>query len=168
MIRILASALALVSAGPVLAAPLDDLAARYVRMSLEADTHDPGYVDAYYGPPAWRQAAIAAPRSLAALRAEAQTLSAAVEGVQPATLDAGQRRRRAFLLGQLRAAGTRLAMKAGERLPFDEEASGLFSVRPVLRPLSDLDPVIARVAALAPCGSGWKRCRTGMSCRPIG
>ena len=37
------------------------------RLVLEIGEHDDGYVDAYYGPPAWRRAAHAAPRTLARL-----------------------------------------------------------------------------------------------------
>jgi hypothetical protein len=58
-----------------------------------------------------------------------------------------------FLRAQLVAAATRLRMLQGERLSFAEEAQGLFSVAPDIRPLSEYDPVLARIERLVP-GSG--------------
>src|SRR6188768_3772751 len=57
---------------------LDAVARDYVRMQLEIGERDEGYVDAYYGPPAWRQAAHAAPRTVEQLAAAAEALQARV------------------------------------------------------------------------------------------
>ncbi|HWV61520.1 MAG TPA: hypothetical protein VN034_12730, partial [Sphingopyxis sp.] len=46
---------------------LDEIAAAYLRLSLEIGTHEPGYIDAYYGPPELKKAAEAAPRDKPAL-----------------------------------------------------------------------------------------------------
>ena len=51
-------------APPPQAGLLDDLARDYVRLVLEIGEHDEGYVDAYYGPAEWREAARANRRSL--------------------------------------------------------------------------------------------------------
>ena len=48
---------------------LDEIAADYVQMPVEIGEREPGYVDAYYGPPEWADAAKAAPRCVAAWRA---------------------------------------------------------------------------------------------------
>ena len=63
-----------------------------------------------------------------------------------------------FLVGQLKAAETRLAMQQGRKFSFDEEARGLFGLAPVIKPLSAYDPVLARIDTLVP-GDGplWKR-----------
>src|SRR6185503_2353828 len=37
--------------------PTGPLAERYVRLVLAVGQHDPDFVDAYYGPPAWKQQA---------------------------------------------------------------------------------------------------------------
>jgi hypothetical protein len=42
---------------------LDEIAVDYVQMTLELGERDPGFVDAYYGPKEWQDAAKAAPRS---------------------------------------------------------------------------------------------------------
>jgi hypothetical protein len=132
---------------------LDEIAKDYVQMTLEIGEREPGYVDAYYGPKEWADAAKAAPRSVADLAKQADALSARAARIQTAGLEPIERRRREFLLAQLRAAQTRLRMIQGEKLGFAEEAQGLFGVRVELKPLSAYDPVLARIETLVP-GSG--------------
>jgi len=129
---------------------LDEIAADYVQMTLEIGEREPGYVDAYYGPPEWADAAKAAPRSVADLAREAAALAARTNAIDAASLEPLEQRRRAFLIAQLRAASTRLRMLQGEKLSFADEAEGLFGVRPELAPLSTFDPVLARIEALVP------------------
>ena len=132
---------------------LDEIAADYVQMQLEIGEREPGYIDAYYGPPEWQAAAKSAPRSVEGLSAEAASLAARTSAVDPGALDPMERRRRAFLLAQIKAAETRLRMIRGEKLSFGDEAEGLFGVRPELRALSTYDPILARIERLVP-GSG--------------
>ena len=132
---------------------LDEIAKDYVQMQLEIGEREPGYVDAYYGPSEWADAAKAAPRSLQDLRREAIALTARINAVPAGELEPLEVRRRDFLLAQLRAATTRLRMLQGEKLSFEEEAQGLFGVRVDLKPLSHYDPVLARIERLVP-GSG--------------
>jgi hypothetical protein len=148
------AALALLAA-PALAAPpkagkLDVIAQDFVRLTLEAGEREPGYVDAYYGPKAWAEAAKAHPRDVPALRAEADRLAAALKAVDNKTLSPDAVRRKAFLTGQVKAAQTRLAMLAGEKFSFQDEAEGLFGVRPPIKPLSAYDPILARIDTLVP------------------
>jgi hypothetical protein len=128
---------------------LDRIAEDYVRMSLEIGTHEEGYVDAYYGPAEWKRQAEAAPRAVPQLAEAAAALQSRLRAL-PTPADTLVQRRRAFLDAQLTAARTRLRMIAGERLSFMDEARGLFGVAPDLRPLSDYDPVIARIERLVP------------------
>lgn len=138
--------------------PLDGVAEAYVHLSLEAGEREPGYVDAYYGPEDWATEAKAKPRAVADLRAEAARLSRELTTVAPDRLSPEDRQRRQFLLAQLKAAETRLAMLDGVKFSFADEAEGLFAIRPVLKPLSAYDPIVAKVAALVP-GDGplWQR-----------
>jgi hypothetical protein len=162
MIRYLLAALAaclLFAAAPAQAkSPLDPLAEQYVKLSLEIGEKEDGYIDAYYGPPEWQAAAKVAPRDLLALRTEVASLALAVKRIKPGWLVADEQRRRVFLLAQLRAADTRLRMMSGEKLSFEDEAEGLFGVRPVLKPLADYDQVLKEIEALVP-GEGplWQR-----------
>jgi hypothetical protein len=132
---------------------LDEIATDYVQMTLEIGEREPGYVDAYYGPKEWADAAKSAPRSVQDLAKEANALSERVSAIDVAGLDPMERRRREFLLAQLRAAQTRLRMMQGEKLSFAEEAQGLFGVRVDLKPLASYDPVLARIDKLVP-GTG--------------
>lgn len=153
LLALLACALALLlSACAARPAPdgLDAIARDYVAMTLEIGEREEGYVDAYYGPAEWREAAKADPRTVPELAAAAAALRARTQAIDPAALDPLERRRRDFLLAQLNAASTRLRMLGGERLSFAEEARGLFGVAPEIRPLATYDPVLARIAALVP------------------
>jgi hypothetical protein len=129
---------------------LDAIAADYVRLSLEIGEHEPGYIDAYYGPPDWAEQAKVAPREIPELRAAVDALAERVAAIPPTGLDALEQRRAPFLAAQLTAAATRLRMLAGEKLAFADEAEGLFAWRPQLRPLADYDAVLAEIERLAP------------------
>lgn len=149
--RLLLAAMLAVSAcatPPATRDSMNAIATDYVRMTLALGEREEGYVDAYYGPPEWLAAAKRDTRTAPQLGAEAARLTARLAALPPATgLEA---RRRAFMLGQLRAAETRVAMMGGARLAFADEAQGLFGVRPEIRPLSSFDPVLARIDALVP------------------
>lgn len=153
---LLAAFAALILAAPAAAQPrppardgLDALARDYVQLVLELGERDEGYVDAYYGPAEWRAAARANPRTLPQLAAAARQLQARLQAITPRPASPAARRRQ-FLAAQLTAARTRLRMLQGERLSFREEAIGLYGVDPRLRPLSDFEPILARIARLVP------------------
>lgn len=121
----------------------NELAKKYVMLSLEAGTHEAGYIDAYYGPAAWKAAAEANPRSKAELiRAAAQYRGEAM-ALEPLSSDSIEKRRWQVMAAQLVAAETRLRMMQGERFAFVEEAERLFGVRPKLKPLSAYEAPLA-------------------------
>ncbi len=133
---------------------LDAAARDYVELSLTIGEKEAGYIDAYYGPPEIQANAKAAAPSLtpAQLIERTDALLARVAGLA-GQADGMDERRARFLTAQLTAAKTRLRMMSGEKLSFEEEALGLFGVRPQLRPLASFDPVLARIETLVP-GSG--------------
>ena len=143
-------------------AGLNDIADDYVLLQLTIGEKEAGYIDAYYGSDGVQaQAKAEAPgQSLAQLSSRALALrdraAAFADGADP-THSLEQRRAR-FLVAQLTAAITRLQMLQGEKLSFQDEAQGLFGVRPETPALSTFDPAIAQVDALMP-GEGplWKR-----------
>jgi hypothetical protein len=100
------------------------LAERYVRLVLAVGQHDADFVDAYYGPDAWKPARGSAP-ARAALLAAADELRAAIEATA-APADPLVRLRREYLIAQTRATRTRLAMLAGTKLTFDAESKALY------------------------------------------
>ena len=72
---------------------VSEIADAYIRLTLEAGTHEAEYVDAYYGPARLHEAAKANPRGLAALIDEARSQTAAIDAALPKlTVDADRRR----------------------------------------------------------------------------
>jgi hypothetical protein len=144
---------------------LDAIADDYVLLQLTIGEKEAGYIDAYYGPEELKaRAATEAPaQSLADLSARAWALRNRTKIYTLPFVAAPnlETRRARFLSAQLMAAITRLRMLQGESLSFEEEAEGLFAVRPELPKLASFDPVIARIEKLAP-GNGplWQRIDT--------
>ena len=132
---------------------LDAIAREFVMLSLTIGEKEEGYIDAYYGPAELQAKAKAdAPtQGLDALARRTDALRKKLEGVT--SDDPMEARRAKFLAAQLTAAATRLRMLKGEKLSFDDEARGLFSVSPAVKPLSSYDPVLARIDKLVP-GNG--------------
>lgn len=103
--------------------PLDPIAESYVRLVLAVGQHDSDYVDAFYGPEAWKTEAAASPRSLDEIRAEGVSLVAQL-GVPRA--DEMLELRRRYLARQLEALISRVDMLGGQRWSFDEESRALY------------------------------------------
>ena len=142
-----------------LARSLDEIAQDYVRLQLAIGEKEAGYIDAYYGPPEWAVAAKQDTRSLTDLSAAmAANRAALTELTMRAKGDALWVKRVGFLDAQMVAAETRLQMLRGDKLPFAEEARGLFGVDVPIDPLSRFDPVLAELDRLVP-GDGplWQR-----------
>ncbi|MBU1345702.1 MAG: hypothetical protein KKA16_01985 [Alphaproteobacteria bacterium] len=129
---------------------LDAVARDYVALILEIGEREPGYVDAYYGPPEWAEAAKANPREVPALIQGAASLTERLNALSTRGADPAVRQRKAYLLAHVSAASARLRMIGGERMSFAEEAYALFGVRPELKPLSAYDPILAQIDALVP------------------
>ena len=133
------------------AQPLDGLAERYVKLVLAIGEHSADYVDAYYGPPEWRQAVKdAGARPLPELAAEAATVHAAVDAVPVEATEPHDGERRTFLLAQLDSAAAYLRLLQGEKSSFDEEARALYGVTPPHEPLAHFEAVQARLEHLIP------------------
>ncbi|MEW4468890.1 hypothetical protein AB1K62_13775 [Parasphingorhabdus sp. JC815] len=126
--------------------PLDRIAIDYILLTLAMGEKEAGYVDAYYGPEIWQEQAKQDGRSLAELGQDITRLIARTKALSGDRNRARQR----FLLAQLEAARTRHAMLSGKTLPFVEEAKGLFGVSPAIRPLTEFDPVLAKIDRLVP------------------
>jgi hypothetical protein len=129
------------------------IANAYIRLTLEAGTHEAEYVDAFYGPAGLQDAAKASPRSLTALIEEARSLNAAIDDALPNVQDEGERRRVLALRGMLVAADTRLQMLQGRKFKFTDEAKGQFATEPDLKPLNHYDAILANLEKLVP-GTG--------------
>jgi hypothetical protein len=148
VVSLLALGLAACATAPQPRASLDGVARDYVRLVLEIDAHEPGYVDAYYGPSEWREAARKNPRGQVELKREADRLTAALAAVGVGEGLEAQRAK--VLAANIASARFRLDMIGGTRVHFADEAERLFALRPVLKPLKDYDAALARVEALVP------------------
>ena len=128
---------------------LNQIAEAYVKLVLAVGQHDPGYVDAYYGPPEWQAASHKLP--LADLLQQAEELTAQAQASPPA--EAGQELRQDFLRLHVAAVRTYIAHLAGNKLSFDDESVALYDARsPDLSP-ADFDPILAELSELLP-GAG--------------
>lgn len=109
-------------------APNSDMnaaAERYVKLVLGVGTHDPDYVDAYYGPREWREDVNLASPTLENLRVDAISLRARVESI-PREGDPVELLRHDYLLRQIAAVEARLDMLEGKKLEFDRESRALY------------------------------------------
>ena len=131
---------------------LDREAEAFLALTLEAGTYEAEYVDAYYGPADLKTQAEATTRTIKQLITDAQvSIDALNSAILPFLSTAPERHARATMLrGQLQAAVTRLHMINGKKFSFDEEVRGLFSTTPELKPLSDFDPILAKLDKLIP------------------
>jgi len=129
---------------------IDIAAEQWVRIALEIDTYEEGYVDAYFGPGEWRERARANPRTVVELTAATGHLGSVLRAVAVNDTDQQTQQRARFLIAQVDSASFRLSMIGGARASFREEAERLFAFPLVLRPLESYDAALARVEALLP------------------
>ena len=110
----------------------NDLAEQYVHLVLSMGQHDPDYVDAYYGPDAWREQAVRDALSLPQIGDAAAVLIAELELAHEidrggaSDSDSLPQLRRQYLQRQLEALRTRVRMLGGQTLAFDDESDALY------------------------------------------
>jgi hypothetical protein len=107
-------------------ATVDTTGKRYVHLALAIDQHIPGYIDAYFGPSEWKEAAAAhGKRPLEELALEVVALKNAIS--EDAHMDA---QRSDFLTRHLQATSTSLRLLQGERLSLAQEVEALYDISP--------------------------------------
>ena len=103
-----------------------DFAQNYVQLALEIEHHIPGYVDAYSGPPQWRnQSENTGPRPVTELAREAEELLAVID--TDTEMDS---QRRDYLARNVRAMQTSLRILQGEQPALADEVESLYDIRP--------------------------------------
>ena len=138
--------------------PLRSVAERYVKLVLAVGQHDADYVDAFYGPPEWRQEAEKTKTPLTAIDAEAAALESEIPKVVAATRPAKEAMelwtlRSQYLTRQLAALRSRVAMLQGRKMTFDEESLALYDAVAPVKPVSEFEAVLTQLEAKLP-GSG--------------
>jgi len=133
--------------------PLAGSAEEYVRLVLAVGMHDADYVDAYYGPPAWKSETTAAHPSLEAIEERARRVLAGLEAYRdPAAEEIGNLRLR-YLLCQTRALMARVQMLRGRKFSFDEESRALYDAVAPTHTEDVFEGLLEDVGALLP-GAG--------------
>jgi hypothetical protein len=136
----------------VKARTMDLIAEEYVKLVLALGQHDRDYVDAYYGPPAWKTEAAATKVDLAAIATRAANL---IGRLSKETAPAGdlERLRLQYLERQVSALGARVRILRGERMTFDEESKALYDAVAPTQPESHFQEILDRLERRFP-GSG--------------
>lgn len=126
---------------------LNAAAEQFVRLALALGEHDAEYVDAYYGPEAWREEATKRRLSLPAILEQAVPFHAALR-TGSAPVDAEARRR--YLERHTSALISRAHMLTGTLLSFDDESRALFDTAAPARSDAYFRERLARLDALLP------------------
>src|SRR5713226_3202842 len=95
---------------------MNRIAEAYVKLVLALGRHDPDYVDAYYGPEAWREEAAKEIQPLEEIRDAAVALARAAAITEAP--DEARRLRQRYLARMLEAVAVRAEMLAGKKLSF--------------------------------------------------
>ena len=124
------------------------IAQRFVQLALALDRHIPGYIDAYFGPPEWKEHSLAAgPQPIADLTREAAAL--AIDTAQATELD---EQRRDYLSRHVTAMQTSLRLLQGEQMPLAEEVTLLYDITPHWIDEREFDEVHRQLDDLLPPG----------------
>lgn len=129
---------------------LNTIAESYVRLMLGMDTHERGYVDAYYGEPAVKEEVELSGVTLAELKSEAEELLHSVNEIDMTGEEEILLLRRQYLAKQLESVRARIDMVEGIKFSFDEEAKFIFDATPPTLPDSFFEKIIEELDDLLP------------------
>lgn len=129
---------------------LDALAREYVILVLAMGEHDPGYVDAYYGPDSLRQAARQRGLSVSEIRDAALKMAGRVAAIPPVPDDELLSLRGPFLEKQLLAVSARADMMLGRTFSFDQETAALYDATSPPRDQAYFDRILEEIDGLLP------------------
>jgi hypothetical protein len=129
-----------------------EIAESYVKLVLSVGEHDLDYVDAYFGPPEWREHVKANPVPLDTIRVQAHELSENLGRLGISSYEEIEELRHRYLSQQLRSLSARVDMLAGKSFSFDEEARALYDAQPPHHPESFFKDVLERLDRLVPGG----------------
>jgi len=130
---------------------MNSIAEQYVKLVLAVGQHDADYVDAFYGPPAWKTEAERRKQALPAIDREAADLIQELpspDGAQHS--DDLIVLRRDYLRRQLEALRARVRMLQGARLTFDEESQALYDAVAPVHPESFFEATLRELDRLLP------------------
>lgn len=127
------------------------IAERYIRAAHAVNLHHDGFIDAYFGNPAWTTP----------VSSNLNDLEIELEQLQNEILELEPTERRDFLTVQTRAMQTIVKLKRGQQLSFLEEARELYDIEPMRKPESQFEAAHQRLEQLLPgTGSVKERLQT--------
>ena len=134
---------------------MNDIAEQYVRLVLAVGQHDPDYVDAFYGPPALKEAAAKEKPSLESIGATARALLARIPPAAPAASSGDAdaeliQLRQEYLRRQLESLESRVRMLQGTMLTFDQESRALYDAVAPEHPATFFDAALRELEPLLP------------------
>lgn len=135
---------------PDVAATIDPLAEQYVKLALALGEYDPDYIDAYVGPPEWRDTARASPQSLAAIASAAADAAAKVRALDIVAEDHLLILRRDYLASHLESLAAVARMRDGATFSFDEESRLIYGFVAPAFPREHYDEVLLEIEAILP------------------
>jgi hypothetical protein len=136
------------------ASSMNWIAEDFVKLALAVGQHDPLYVDAYFGPEAWRTAAQREQKPLASIEQDAKRLIAELQGLDVTGEEEMIRLRKQFLAKQIESLAARVRMLEGAKLSFDEESRALYDAAAPHHDESYFRERLARIDSLLPPGDG--------------
>jgi hypothetical protein len=137
-----------------LAASLNRIAEAYVKLALAVGQHDANYVDAYYGPEAWREQAKAEKKPLSEIKQAAAPSLAELEKLNTSQQEESVQLRHLYLIKQLRSLLARVEMLEGKKFTFDEESQVLYDAVAPTVPETHFQEILDRIAKQLPPGNG--------------
>ena len=129
------------------------IAEQYVKLVLAVGEHDPNYVDAYYGPAEWRDAAKAQKPTLDSIDTQAARLLQGLDSVNVDNAEELTRLRKTYLAKQLQSLRGYVSMLEGTRMKFDEESQALYDVQAPTHDEAHFRSLIDSLTTMLP-GSG--------------
>ncbi len=129
---------------------MDRIAERYVRLVLAVGKHDTDYVDAYYGPPALKEAADAESLSLDGIADLALSTQAELRLIDPGHSEEILQLRHQYLTKQLESLLARVGMLQGRKMSFDEESRALYDAVAPTFPEQHFQAIVKELDSLLP------------------
>jgi hypothetical protein len=140
-------ALATTGCRPARQTPLDEDARQYVRLAVALGERDPDSLDFYAGPADAVADIRRSPPPLAAIKREAEGLTARIRARRDS--DPAGSMRAAALVRDLAAIAARIDLLTGVRLRYDQESVSFFGIAPGPIDEGGLDAIRSRIAVLA-------------------
>ncbi len=104
---------------------LESIAEKYVHLALATGQRDPDYVDAYYGPPEWKEEAERQKMELPDIRAKAESLLREFAMI-PRPQEDMESLRYDYLKRQIASLRAFANLRLGKKFSFDEESRALY------------------------------------------